>query len=175
MPLMAYLNRRSPAWREDVQGDPAAGSRRSPWNSGKMTEEEVYQILGLQPAAHRPPMQKWHPDQKRSADLGEWISQPPVASRCPLTRPPLMTLKTVLRLTPAAAAAEIRLYTACCPHVARSGRRNNAGNTVDELLKASHLVATTGPNLQFPTLEVRRRPDGPARHHRGICWLRAAV
>src|SRR6185312_12253485 len=44
--LLAYLDRREPGWREHAQGDAAAGRRRS--SSGKMTEEEAYQILGLQ-------------------------------------------------------------------------------------------------------------------------------
>src|SRR5262245_14234701 len=48
--LMAYLDRRSPTWREHAQGDPNAGSGRG-WSSGKMTEEEAYQILGVQPGA----------------------------------------------------------------------------------------------------------------------------
>ena len=39
--LAAYLDRRHPRWREDAQGD-AATAR------GKMTKEEVYQILGAQ-------------------------------------------------------------------------------------------------------------------------------
>ncbi|HEY6255754.1 MAG TPA: J domain-containing protein, partial [Xanthobacteraceae bacterium] len=48
--LMAYLDRRQPAWREHAQGDAAAGDA-SARRSGKMTEEEAYQILGLQPGA----------------------------------------------------------------------------------------------------------------------------
>src|SRR4051812_21050059 len=107
---MAYLDRRSPRWRDDVKGDAAAGERRTP-PAGKMTEEEAYQILGLQPGAHRTLMQKRHPDKGGRRISRGSISHPPVASRCPPMRPPLMTLKTVLRL--AAAAAEISLYTAC--------------------------------------------------------------
>src|SRR6266481_6895557 len=48
--LMAYLDRREPSWRDHVQGDAAAGPGRA-WSSGKMTEEEAYQILGLKPGA----------------------------------------------------------------------------------------------------------------------------
>jgi hypothetical protein len=68
--LAAYLDRRDPGWREHVQGDAAAGggSRSS---GGKMTEEEAYQILGIQAGAspeeisraHRSLMKKLHPDQ----------------------------------------------------------------------------------------------------------------
>ena len=44
--LAAYLDRRHPRWREDVD-DGATAGRRGP----KMSEEEAYQILGLQPGA----------------------------------------------------------------------------------------------------------------------------
>lgn len=49
--LMAYLDRRQPGWREDAQHDTGArrGGDGSP--SGKMTEQEAYQVLGLQPGA----------------------------------------------------------------------------------------------------------------------------
>jgi hypothetical protein len=47
--LAAYLDRRHPRWREDAQGDAAAGS--SPARSGKMTKEEAYQVLGLEAGA----------------------------------------------------------------------------------------------------------------------------
>ena len=43
--LMAYLDRREPAWREHAQGGATAGP--GSWSTGKMTEEEAYQILGL--------------------------------------------------------------------------------------------------------------------------------
>jgi DnaJ-domain-containing protein 1 len=69
--LAAYLDRRQPRWREHAPGDagPASGSR--PWRGSKMTEEEAYQILGVQPGAtaqdiaraHRSLMKKLHPDQ----------------------------------------------------------------------------------------------------------------
>src|SRR5262249_40854180 len=45
--LMAYLDRREPAWREHAQGGATAGP--GSWSTGKMTEEEAYQILGLRP------------------------------------------------------------------------------------------------------------------------------
>ena len=48
--LESYLDRRFPAWRQDAQADAATGQRR-PTASGKMTNEEAYQILGLQPGA----------------------------------------------------------------------------------------------------------------------------
>src|SRR5436305_7081757 len=42
--LESYLDRRFPAWRQNAQGDTAGGQRRSA-TSGKMTDEEAYQIL----------------------------------------------------------------------------------------------------------------------------------
>ena len=67
--LAAYLDGRDPAWREHAQSDAAAG-RGSPPRSGPMTQEEAYQILGLEPGAkakdiinaHRTLMKKLHPD-----------------------------------------------------------------------------------------------------------------
>jgi hypothetical protein len=81
--LMAYLDRRSPAWRDNVQGDAAAGSHRSSWSSGKMTEEEANQILGVQPGAsaeeigraHRTLMKKLHPDQGGSTYLAARVNE----------------------------------------------------------------------------------------------------
>jgi len=79
--LAAYLDRRQPRWREDAQGNAAAG-RAAP-SSGKMTEEEAYQILGLQPGAsgsdiaraHRTLMKKLHPDQGGSTYLAARVNE----------------------------------------------------------------------------------------------------
>ena len=82
--LMAYLDRRQPSWRDDVEGDPAAGqSRPASWSSGKMTEEEAYQILGVKPGAsaedigraHRALMKKLHPDQGGSTYLAARVNE----------------------------------------------------------------------------------------------------
>lgn len=79
--LEAYLDRRFPAWRHNAQDDPAVGrSRSSP--GGKMTDEEAYQILGLQPGAgsdeirraHRGLMKKLHPDQGGSTYLAARVN-----------------------------------------------------------------------------------------------------
>src|SRR5665647_3205751 len=47
--LVAYLDRRDAAWSEHAQGDATAG--RPAASSGKMSEQEAYQILGLQAGA----------------------------------------------------------------------------------------------------------------------------
>jgi hypothetical protein len=79
--LLAYLDRRDPTWSEHAQGD--AASRRAGTFGGKMTEEEAYQILGLQPGAsaadisraHRSLMKKLHPDQGGSTYLAARVNE----------------------------------------------------------------------------------------------------
>jgi len=81
--LIAYLDRREPRWRDDVQADAAAGQARSSWDSGKMTDEEAYQILGVHPGAsaqeighaHRTLMKKLHPDQGGSTYLAARVNE----------------------------------------------------------------------------------------------------
>ena len=73
--LQLYLDRRSPGWRVDAQRNADAGTGRAT-RPGTMTEEEAYQILGLERgatleqvrAAHRALMLRLHPDQGGSAE-----------------------------------------------------------------------------------------------------------
>jgi len=79
--LVAYLDRRDPRWSEDAQADAAAGRRAA--STGKMTEQEAYQILGLESGAsakdisraHRTLMKKLHPDQGGSTYLAARINE----------------------------------------------------------------------------------------------------
>jgi hypothetical protein len=78
--LMAYLDRRDPGWSEHAQGDAATGRSAA---SGKMSEQEAYQFLGLEPGAgaeaitraHRTLMKKLHPDQGGSTYLAARINE----------------------------------------------------------------------------------------------------
>jgi DnaJ domain len=80
--LESYLDRRFPAWRQHAQGNTAGGQRRAA-ATGKMTDEEAYQILGLQAGAgrdeigraHRSLMKKLHPDQGGSTYLAARVNE----------------------------------------------------------------------------------------------------
>jgi hypothetical protein len=81
--LESYLDRRFPAWRQDAQADRAGRQSGRTAATGKMTDEEAYQILGLQPGAtrddisrsHRNLMKKLHPDQGGSTYLAARVNE----------------------------------------------------------------------------------------------------
>ena len=74
--LEAYLHRRFPGWRPAAHGDGDAWEGRAR-STGRMSEDEAYEVLGLRRGAsrdeivrtHRAVMKKWHPDQGGTADL----------------------------------------------------------------------------------------------------------
>ena len=80
--LEAYLDRRAPGWREDADRHRDAG-QRGPARPGAMTDEEAYEILGLQPGAsqeaireaHRSQMKRIHPDAGGSSGLAARVNQ----------------------------------------------------------------------------------------------------
>ena len=83
--LESYLDRRFPAWRQHAEREGAGrqGGNVGRTPSGKMTEQEAYQILGLQPGAsedeisrsHRSLMKKLHPDQGGSTYLASRVNE----------------------------------------------------------------------------------------------------
>lgn len=81
MLLEGYLDRRFPRWREHAEADRDPG-RGAGVDAGEMTEQEAYQILGLQPGAdagavrhaHRTLMKKFHPDQGGTTYLATRIN-----------------------------------------------------------------------------------------------------
>ena len=80
--LEAYLDRRLPGWREHAEPRQHDG-RRAEAQRRAMSEEEAYEILGLQPgadpdsirAAHRTLIKKLHPDQGGSTYLAARVNQ----------------------------------------------------------------------------------------------------
>ena len=79
--LATYLDRRAPAWREHGERDTTTG--QSGATRGPMTEQEAYQVLGLEPGAsadeirraHHALMKKVHPDQGGTTYLAARINE----------------------------------------------------------------------------------------------------
>jgi DnaJ-domain-containing protein 1 len=80
--LETYLDRLASGWRKADQADRNTGTRGFA-QSGAMTEQEAYQILGLEAGAstqdirraHRTLMKKFHPDQGGTTYLAVRINQ----------------------------------------------------------------------------------------------------
>lgn len=80
--LEAYLDRRTPGWREDADRHRDAGQGGAP-GPGAMSQQEAYEILGLQPGAgeqavreaHRTLMKRIHPDAGGSGWLAARVNQ----------------------------------------------------------------------------------------------------
>ena len=80
--LEAYLDRRTPGWREDADRHRDAGQGGAT-GAGAMSQQEAYEILGLQPGAgeqaireaHRGLMKRIHPDAGGSSGLAARVNQ----------------------------------------------------------------------------------------------------
>lgn len=79
--VAAYLDREYPGWRESAGSSGDQADRAAP--GGRMTTEEAYDVLGLEPGAsrdtirraHRMLMKKLHPDQGGSTYLAAKINE----------------------------------------------------------------------------------------------------
>lgn len=82
-PTVQYYDSRQARWGAHPQGNAEAGSGPRSAANGKMTEEEAYQILGIQTGAgaeeisraHRSLMKKLHPDQGGSTYLAARVNE----------------------------------------------------------------------------------------------------
>ena len=81
--MEAYLDRRFAGWRAAAQDRRGPGSRGADRRSGTMSEDEAYEILGLQKGAseeevirsHRELMKKLHPDHGGSTALAARVNE----------------------------------------------------------------------------------------------------
>ncbi len=83
--LKQYLDRRFPGFGHNLHGnsDPGGADSGSRGRTGVMTEQEAYQILGLQPGesgeaiatAYRTAMKKVHPDQGGTSEEAVRLNQ----------------------------------------------------------------------------------------------------
>lgn len=81
--MEAYLDRRFTGWRAAAQNQRDSGRRSTNRRSGTMSEDEAYEILGLQKGAseedvirsHRELMKKLHPDHGGSTALAARVNE----------------------------------------------------------------------------------------------------
>ena len=81
--MEAYLDRRFPGWRPAAQAHNSSGRGGPQRRFGVMSEEEAYEILGLQQGAseeevirsHRALMKKLHPDHGGSTNLAARVNE----------------------------------------------------------------------------------------------------
>lgn len=81
--LKAYLDRRMPGWGDHMNRDADPRGSERVVTAGVMTEQEAYEILGLQfgesreaiTAAYRAAMKKVHPDQGGAPDMAVRLNQ----------------------------------------------------------------------------------------------------
>jgi len=83
--LEAYLDRRFPGWRaaEERNGNPGAGDGDIGQSAGAMSENQAYEVLGLQKGApraaiiraHHTLMKKLHPDHGGSTELAARVNE----------------------------------------------------------------------------------------------------
>jgi len=83
--LEAYLDRRFPGWRaaDERDGDAGRSDRDRGQRDGAMSEDQAYQVLGLQKGApreaivraHHTLMKKLHPDHGGSTDLAARVNE----------------------------------------------------------------------------------------------------
>ncbi|MGH6811935.1 MAG: DnaJ domain-containing protein [Methylocella sp.] len=81
--MEAYLDRRFAGWRAAAQNQHDPGRGRARRRAGTMSEDEAYEVLGLQKGAsdeevarsHRSLMKKLHPDHGGSTDLAARVNE----------------------------------------------------------------------------------------------------
>jgi DnaJ domain len=81
--LEAYLDRRFSGWRSTAQGQSGSGRGQARRRAGTMSQDEAYEVLGLQKGAsreevirsHRSLMKKLHPDHGGTTDLAARVNE----------------------------------------------------------------------------------------------------